>query len=133
MNSSSRYLISFKDYQQFKVMNARNWAPFKIGNDQYFVVATYIGKTCPIFRYDRIEDKFKNQSMGIECKETVDLKPFKLNGVQHIVVANHEDGQPVVVWMWNGKRFTKRQEINITATYVEVFDVNGNTFLAISG
>ncbi len=90
-------------------------------------------KTCAIFRYDRSEDKFKNQSISLECRETVDVKAFKLDGVQHIVVANHEDGHPVVLWMWNGKRFTKRQEVNITASYVEVFDVKGTTFLAISG
>ena len=125
--------FSFKRYQEFKVMNARNWSPFQIGRDQYFVVANYMGGTCPIFRYNSTKGKFENQLTGIECRETVDLKPFKLDGEQHIVVANHADSQPVVVWKWNGRRFTKRQEIHITATYVEVFDVNGDKFIAISG
>ena len=114
-------------------MNARNWSPFQIGNDHYFVVATYMGKTCPIFRYNRGRSTFEKQSTGIECRETVDLKPFQLNSEQHIVVANHADGQPVVIWKWDGKKFVKRQEIDITATYVEVFDVNGDKFIAISG
>lgn len=125
--------FSFKQFQGFKLNDARNWAPFKINNIQYFVVAKFIGKTCPIYRYDTSVERFVKEANGLECYETVDLKPFKIDGVQHVVVANHEDYQPVVVWMWNGKRFTKRQQINITATYVEGFDVQGATFLAVSG
>ena len=114
-------------------MDIRNWAPFKIGSDQYFVLTNMMEKTCAIYRYDKYEKKFKNQSISLECRQTVDVKPFEINGLQHIVVANYLTGHPVVVWMWNGKQFTRRQAINITASYVEVFDVNGDTFLAISG
>lgn len=113
--------------------HARNWAPFRIGDDQYFVVATLVGNTCPIFRYDRISEKFTNQSDGIQCKNTFDLKPFKLNGEQYIAVANQGRGRFVVIWKWNGRRFTKFQELNNTATYVEAFDVGRDTFIAISG
>ena len=114
-------------------MGVRNWTPFKIGNDQYFVLTNMMKETCAIFRYDIVEKKFKNQSISLECRRTVDVKAFKIDDVQHIVVANHEDDHPVVLWMWNGKRFTRRQDINITAAYVEAFDVNGNTLLAVSG
>lgn len=97
------------------------------------MVANYAGSPCPVFRYNRAKDQFEKQPTGIECKMTVDLKPFKLNGEQHIVVGTRDDGQPVVVWKWDGSKFSKRQEIAITATYVEVFDLNGDKFIAISG
>ncbi|XP_028395337.1 thrombospondin-type laminin G domain and EAR repeat-containing protein-like [Dendronephthya gigantea] len=124
---------SFKKYQELKLNGARNWAPFQIGDDLYFAVANLFANTCPIFRYDKISDRFTNQSDGLECKHTFDLKPFKLNGEQYIAVANQGSGSFVVIWKWNGRRFTKLQDINNTATYVEAFNVDDDTFLAISG
>ncbi|XP_046854789.1 uncharacterized protein LOC124447841 [Xenia sp. Carnegie-2017] len=123
---------SFKDYQNFKLNNARNWSPFRIGSEQYFTVANYYRGPCSIFRYEKSKSKFVNETFSLECHRTIDVKPFHLGGVQYIAVANKRP-YSTVIWRWNGRKFEPMQTISVTGMQVEVFEVNGETLLALSG
>lgn len=68
----------------------------------------------------------------MECHRTVDVRPFHLGGVQYIAVANNRP-YSTVIWRWNGRKFEPMQTISVTGMHVEVFEVNGETLLALSG
>ena len=115
------------------MFQSRNWEPFKIDGEQYLVIASFQDNSvCPIYKWNSKQFvKFK----GLPCSRAFDVEPFELNGAQHVAVANFDEdrGKPVVVFKWDGSGFTELQKFDITAQYVEVFKVNDDTYLGISG
>ena len=61
-----------------------------------------------------------------------DVEPFKIGEDTYLAVAIYY-GRGSPIYKWDGERFVKFQDIPAVGADVELFEMNGTTYLAITG
>lgn len=61
-----------------------------------------------------------------------DVEPFKIGEGTYLAVAIYY-GRGSHIYKWDGERFVKFQDIPAVGADVELFKMNGTTYLAITG
>ena len=122
--------LRFRSFQILKVPFSRKWKHFVIGEDVYFAVASNSrSHDSPIFKWNG--DMFV-PFQNLPTTKAFDVEPFKIGQDTFLAVANYY-GRSSQIFKWDGERFVKFQDIAAVGADVEHFEMDGTTYLAVTG
>ena len=121
----------FRSFQVLKVPYARKWRPFVIGEDVYFAVASNSrSHDSSVFKW--VGDMFA-PFQTLRTVKAFDVEPFKIGEDTYLAVAIYYGRGGSHIFKWDGERFVKFQDIAAVGSDIEHFNIDGSTFLAITG
>ena len=130
VNSLFLSLQRFRSFQVLKVPFARKWRQFTIGKNVYFAVASNSrSHDSPVFKWN---GNMFSPFQTLPTVKAFDIEPFKIGQDTYLAVAIYY-GRGSLIFKWDGQRFVKFQEIAAVGADVEHFEMNGTTYLAITG
>ena len=69
---------------------------------------------------------------NLPTTKAFDVEPFKIGQDTFLAVANYY-GRSSQIFKWDGERFVKFQDIAAVGADVEHFEMDGTTYLAVTG